>query len=227
MQPLICRYCAHRNHGADPRCAHCGAPLEAEEPRRSSVIETAVQVEQAVVDTAEKDVAAVGKALAHRYPPWQWRTAAAAIVVLAALGFWVARSCSMSLPSVPRPGSIRALPGALESAASCRQANDAPLVENCAIRADHPMLLGGISGGRELTFTVRQPESGELTATVAHWRTAAGVVLVDGPVFVAIGPDSAVWYANSASGVRLETTAFSGRAGAQAFLARSGLLGQQ
>ncbi|WP_040700159.1 hypothetical protein [Nocardia vinacea] len=238
----VCQYCSHPNAGTESRCGHCGAPLHrlaAAAGRAGEGVvgdtEKAVAGAERVVAGAESVAAGVEKPIAtgvekfvQRYPQhWQWRAAIAGIVATV-LGFVFAivHSCSGALvPSLPdlgaSVGASAALPETVRSAASCQQISTA--AEQCVILAANPLLAGGITGGRELSLSVTVDPPDRLPANIARWRAAGGTVLADGPVFVAIGPSATVWYANTASGVRIETGSFTGRTGAQTFLSRSGL----
>ncbi|WP_040834087.1 hypothetical protein [Nocardia brevicatena] len=156
-------------------------------------------------------------------------------LVLVLLVFLMMRSCSISPPSMSglggfeppgaTDGAVVELPGPLRSA-SCRPQGAGTGVERCVIAAGDPLLFGGIMGGRELTFQVQRVQPGQLTQTIQQWRSAGGTVVADGEVFAAINASSAVLFADTASGLRVDTGSFTDRAGAQTFLARSGLLQQ-
>ncbi|WP_433733166.1 hypothetical protein ACQP0C_12970 [Nocardia sp. CA-129566] len=241
----VCQYCSHPNAGTESRCGHCGAPLHrlaaaagAAARAGEGVVgdtEKAVAGAESVIAGAESVAAGVEKPIAtgvekfvQRYPQhWQWRAAIGGIVATV-LGFVFAivHSCSEPLvPSLPdlgaSVGAAAALPETVRAAAACQQISTA--AEQCVILAGNPLLAGGITGGRELSISVTVDSPDRLPANIARWRAAGGTVLADGPVFVAIGPSATVWYANTASGVRIETGSFTGRTGAQTFLSRSGL----
>lgn len=226
---LICQYCSHRNTGAASRCGHCGAPLSERLEREvehlahgaPKVAEAAVRGAERVAKDAEHVVAGATKAVEH-HPRWQWLAAFGGVaVVLVALVVSVFRSCSV-MPSLPDVDASLSLPLQVQAAASC-QRGAAGSAQQCVIPAGNPMLAGGITSGRDLTLTVQRDSSAHITEAVNRWRAGGGTVLADGAVFIAIGPSATVWYANPLSGVRLETGSFTGRAGAQTFLSRSGL----
>ncbi|MFX0579070.1 hypothetical protein [Nocardia nepalensis] len=224
---LVCQYCAHRNIGNPAQCGHCGAPLSAGH-RLSGVAEHAMQAEQVVAGvaraaaTTERAVADAEKVVAEQYPRWQWAAALGAIVTtVLGLGFAVLRSCAPPLASMPDMEIDQALPGQLRAAASCQRVDST--TENCVIRADNPMLAGGLTGGRELTLSVALDPPDRRAETVRAWRGAGGTVLADGVVFVAISPSATLRYANTLVGLRVETGAFIGRAAAQTFMSRAGL----
>jgi len=224
---LICQYCAHRNPGNPAQCAHCGAPLSAGRAL-ASMAGHLVRAEQVVAGAAkavaatEHAAAGAEKAVAEQYPRWQWRAAIGAIVTVAVVfGFTIMRSCSTPLASMPDLDIDQALPGQLRSAVSCQRVDTT--AENCVIRADNPMLAGGLTGGRELTLSVALDPPDRRAETMRAWRAAGGAVLADGVVFVAISPSATLRYANTLVGLRVETGAFIGRAAAQTFMTRAGL----
>lgn len=169
------------------------------------------------------------------HPRWQWNVAFAVIgLVLVLLVFLMVRSCSITPPmgsvgglgsAGANEGAVAALPNPLRTA-SCRPQGPGTAAERCVIAVGDPLLFGGITGGRELTFQVRLVQPGQLTQTIQQWRSAGGTVVADGEVFAAINASSAVLFADTASGLRVDTGSFTDRAGAQTFLARSGLLQQ-
>ncbi|MEV2226044.1 hypothetical protein AB0E01_40190 [Nocardia vinacea] len=241
----VCQYCSHPNAGTESRCGHCGAPLHrlaaatgavaragedvvGETEKSVAGVASVVAGAESVVTGAEKTVVTGVEKFVQRFPQhWQWRAAIAGIVatVIGSV-FAIVQSCSAPLvPSLPdlgaSVGAAAALPETVRTAASCQQISTA--AEQCVILAGNPLLAGGITGGRELSLSVTVDSPDRLPANIARWRAAGGTVLADGPVFVAIGPSATVWYANTASGVRIETGSFTGRAGAQTFLSRSGL----
>ena len=168
---------------------------------------------------AEKGAAAIA------LPEVSWKVAIAAIAALLVVAVVVIRSCAVNAPPmIGQLTPVEALPDLVRAASSCRHVDSGPAVDNCVITADHPLLSGGITDGRQLTFTVRADPPQNLTAVVNGWRVAGGTVIADGTVFVAIGPSATVWYADTRTGLRIETATFANRAGAQTFLFRSGLV---
>ncbi|MFQ6331529.1 hypothetical protein ACLMAL_36155 [Nocardia sp. CWNU-33] len=227
MSESICQYCSHRNvGGAISRCTHCGAPLRAAAHKAAAAVEsTAHVVEKTVEKTAGAAETAV-KVVAG-LPRWKWRVLGVLIAVIVVFGVVVVRSCSPSMPSlfaVPQQTAVSALPEALRSGASCVQLNATEMVQKCVIAASHPLLAGGIAGGKELTFHTEVSLPASLSDTIRRWRAAGATVLTDGPVFAAIGPSATAWYADTRSGLRLETGTFTGKAAAQTFLTRAGLV---
>lgn len=172
--------------------------------------------------------------VAAHHPKWQWRVAGgAAVAVLLVLAFLMVKSCALTAPPLSAPpglGGVSApgdplalLPGALQEA-TCRPHAETDGVRSCVLAADSPLLTGGITGGRALSFQVHSAQPVVLAQAIAQWRTASREVVADGEVFAAISASSAVWFADTSSGLRLDTGAFAGGAAARTFLARSGLL---
>ncbi|WP_459549699.1 zinc ribbon domain-containing protein [Nocardia sp. X0981] len=175
----------------------------------------------------------------HRHhPKWQWRAAAGvAVAVLLVLAFLMVRSCALTPPVLTGPhglagpaagpavatDALSALPGPLR-AASCRPHEETEGVHSCVLAADSPLLMGGITGGRGLAFQVQTADPGPLAQAIAQWRSAGGDVVADGKVFAAVSASSAVWFADTTSGLRVDTGAFASASGARTFLVRSGLL---
>ncbi|MEV5840110.1 hypothetical protein [Nocardia sp. NPDC052112] len=225
---LVCEYCSHRNIGNPAQCGHCGAPLSAVHRlsgltghAEQAVAGAAVATER-VAAGAEHAVVGAGKVAAEHHPRWQWVSAIGAVVAtVLGLSFAVVRSCSTPLAAMPDMGVDQALPAQLRAATSCQQVDST--TENCVIKAADPLLAGGIAGGKDLTLTVALDPPARRADTVRNWRTAGGTVVADGAVFVAITPTATLRYANTLVGLRVETGAFSGRAAAQTFMARSGL----
>ncbi|WP_040775649.1 hypothetical protein [Nocardia pneumoniae] len=228
LRELVCEYCGHRNTGANSRCAHCGAPLRSSGDK--SVVERKLptqvaEVAEKVGAEAEKAVAETKKIVGKTYPLWQWRAVGIAIVVMIVAAVFGVRSCSMPFPVVPSGDTqAQAMPGLLRSAASCQPLDNTGRGEKCVIAADNPMLFGGIAGGRDLTFYSELVQPDQLSDTMSRWRNARAVVLVDGPVYVAISPSATVWYADTRAGFRLETGTFAGQTAARTFVSRAGLV---
>ncbi|MBF6175631.1 hypothetical protein [Nocardia blacklockiae] len=246
---LICQYCSHRNAGAEARCAHCGAPLSGEpqpaaRPAMSEagrLLNGAEHVAADVAKTAEsagKELTSdAAKIITERLASMSWRTAAAILVAMVIGALLLMHSCG-GTPELPSMGQLgggagalgggsssgAGLPDPLRGAASCRSADPSGTTESCVVEASSTLLAGGITGGRALTVSVQREQSNRLPDTIARWRAAGATTVADGTVFAAVGPSGTVWYADSASGLRLETSAFSNQSGARTFLQRSGLL---
>ncbi|MEU6560563.1 hypothetical protein [Nocardia nova] len=173
---------------------------------------------------AGKAVGAVEKAAAAiTLPVLGWKATLAVIAVLLTAAFLVIRSCSIDVPSIGQLAPVESLPEMLRTASTCDRDDDAA-VRNCVIAAEHPLLTGGITGGRSLTFTVHTDSPAGATSVVNQWRAAGGTIVAEGDVFVAVGPSVTVRYADTRTGLRFETATFANRAGAQTFLYRAGLV---
>jgi hypothetical protein len=170
------------------------------------------------------------------HPKWQWRAAGGiAVAVLLVLAFLMVKSCALAGPPLTGPvgfggggpvaatDAVSALPGPLRTA-SCRPHDETDGVQSCVLDAGSPLLMGEITGGRQLAFQVQTAAPGALAQAVAQWRSAGGTVVSDGEVFAAISASAAIWYADTQSGLRVDTGAFTDSAGARTFLIRSGLL---
>lgn len=186
-----------------------------------------------VVVTPHLPGTAEGK-VAPTYSKQQWWTAAVLfVVVLALLLFLIiklgplAATPPTGLAGNVGPGMaadpVAALPVPLQGA-SCQAREESDGASSCVLAADSPLLFGGITGGRALTFQVQTVASAPLGQTIAQWRSAGGEVVADGEVFAVISASSAVWFADTNSGLRVDTGAFASGSGARTFLARSGLL---
>ena len=170
------------------------------------------------------------------HPKWQWRAAGGiAVAVLLVLAFLMVKSCTLTGPPLTGPSgfgggdpvaatdAVSALPGPLQTA-SCRPHEETEGVQSCVLDAGSPLLMGEITDGRSLAFQVQTAAPGALTQAIVQWRSASGSVVSDGEVFAAISASAAVWYADTRSGLRVDTGAFADSAGARTFLMRSGLL---
>ncbi|GAA5062178.1 hypothetical protein [Nocardia callitridis] len=224
LTDAVCQYCTHRNTGAQSRCGHCGAPLRARVRRVETAVEhgvtDAVKSAERVVEGASKLESLVTK----RHPRVQWLLVAGALGVMVVLAVVAVRSCSTMFVAPDGFGANTVtLPAPLRSAATCQPAPEATGSERCVIAADHSILAGGIAGGRAMSFYAEKPTAERLADAVRKWRAAGGTVLVDGEVFIAIGPSETVRYVDTRTGLRLETGAFTGRAAVRTFLDRSGL----
>ncbi|MFE4459149.1 hypothetical protein ACFROC_17480 [Nocardia tengchongensis] len=155
----------------------------------------------------------------------QWRAVIAALASMVVLAYLVVRSCAPGLAPIGYTTPVEALPEVLRSAARCESL---PSLDGaggkCVIGAGDPILAGGLGGGKDLTVTIGLLSADRLSEEVRRWRGAGGSVVSDGAVFAAIGPASSVWYADTRSGLRVETGSLAGAAAARAFLVRSGLL---
>ncbi|WP_067802441.1 hypothetical protein [Nocardia beijingensis] len=219
---LVCQYCSHRNTGADSRCTHCGAPLRRAVDTVKSVGE---KLPGQVAEVAEKVGGEAKKFVDKAYPRWQWQAVGVLALLMVVAVVWGLRSCSPSLPSFAQGSApVRAMPDLLRTAATCQPLDSDGQREKCVVAATDPMLFGNIAGGRDLTFYAELLPRDRLAESISRWRGAGATALVDGPVYAAIGPSATVWYADTRTGLRLETGNFSGRTGAQTFLSRAGLV---
>ncbi|WP_063042676.1 hypothetical protein [Nocardia grenadensis] len=170
------------------------------------------------------------------HPKWQWRAAGGvAVAVLLVLAFLMVKSCTLTGPPLTGPpgfgpngpiaatDAVSALPAPLQSA-SCRPHEETDGVQSCVLDSGSPLLMGEITGGRQLAFQVQAAAPAALAQAVTQWRSAGGTVVSDGEVFAAISASAAIWYADTRSGLRVDTGAFTDSAGARTFLMRSGLL---
>lgn len=218
----------HGHHGASGTAApeHRDSEHHAHAGRHHGVLGF---VRSHLVDEAETVVR-------KHHPKWQWRAAGGiAVAVLLVLAFLMVKSCTLTGPPLTGPpgfgpggpavatDAVSALPAPLRSA-SCRPRDETDGVQSCVLEAGSPLLMGEITGGRQLAFQVQTAAPGALTQAIAQWRSAAGTVVTDGEVFAAISSSAAIWYADTQSGLRLDTGAFTDSAGARTFLMRSGLL---
>ncbi|MCX4092205.1 hypothetical protein [Nocardia sp. alder85J] len=154
-----------------------------------------------------------------------WRPVALILAVLAVLALLLIHGCSkLDMPVVGQVSAAEALPVALHTAASCGPLPGAGAGDRCVIPATSTLLAGGVTGGRELSFTLQVQHPDQLAASIASWRAGGGVLLTDGTVFAAIGPSATVWYADNRTGIRIETAAFAGQSAARTFLNRAGLV---
>ncbi|GAB2559125.1 hypothetical protein [Nocardia heshunensis] len=192
-----------------------------------------------VLAGAEKTALAVGKAVAtmgkaavtgteHAARPLlaRFSTALGGLIVLAVLAFVVLRWLP-GLPGLPSLGTadpVDALPAPLRAAVSC-PGGASINADQCVIPARATLLAGGLSGGRDLTLSVRVLAQDALGDDIRRWRAAGPSIRSDGAVFAAIGPRSVVWYADARSGLRIETAAFTDQPSARTFLQRAGLSG--
>lgn len=223
LPELVCEYCAHRSPGGESRCGHCGGPLRA----ALDIAETTVRGAREVVKDAHEVVSNAEKVAGVLGGEWQRFVLPAVGVLLAVLCAVLVWSCSPLRSAVAPPppaAAAQALPELLAAATSCQSVDAGRRAERCVLPAGSPLLFGGLAGGRDLTLATELATPEELAATVRRWRAAGGTVLLDGRVYAAVGPSTTVLYADSRTGLVLETSAFTGPAAARAFLNRAGLL---
>ncbi|MCU1645968.1 MAG: hypothetical protein JWN03_6243 [Nocardia sp.] len=194
------------------------------DPERAPSAERVVKAVEEVGKKAALEAEKVGVRQLRR---WQWKAAGVGVAVMAGFAFVFLHSCSalISIPTLPGPVSgVQELPPALRSAASCDRPDPAGAVDKCVIAAGQPLLAGGVAGERELDCYLQVESPDQVKATIRRWRAAGAKVLSDGSVFVAIGPSDNVWYADTRSGLELETGTFAGAAAARTFVTRAGLV---
>ncbi|MEC3920224.1 hypothetical protein [Nocardia sp. CDC160] len=115
------------------------------------------------------------------------------------------------------------LPAMLGAVTTCDRPGPAGSVDRCVIAASEPLLAGGIAGNQELDCYVQVERPDQVASTIRKWRATGAKVVSDGKVFVAIGPSDNVWYADTRTGLEIETGTFVGSAAALAFVVRAGL----
>ncbi|MFF2554682.1 hypothetical protein ACFVUS_27025 [Nocardia sp. NPDC058058] len=155
-------------------------------------------------------------------PVQQWRAALVAVVALAAVVICLMRFWGPDLHPAGWTTAVQTLPQTLSSAATCHESGQGG--ELCVIAAGDPLLAAGIGGGHELAFAVRVVGADQLSNDVRQWRSARPTVVADGAAFIAISLTWNIWYADTQSGLRLETGSLPSAAAARGFLLRSGLL---
>ncbi|WP_330179424.1 hypothetical protein OHB26_23495 [Nocardia sp. NBC_01503] len=220
----ICEYCSHRSPGDAASCIQCGAPLAklmSGDPLAliGPVIASADKLIGPTGSTVEGAVKAVFGGVGPRLP--QWIGALVGVVAMAAAVFFLVNSCGPELSSGWN-APARTLPQTLLAASTCTGAGES---QQCVVAAGNPLLAAGIGGGRELAYAARVVSPDQLANDVRQWRSAGATVVADGTTFIAISPSWNIWYADTQSGLRLETGSLPNAAAARAFLMRSGLLG--
>ena len=124
----------------------------------------------------------------------------------------------------PATHAVAALPGQLRSSASCTAQE--PARSECVVVAADPLLREGLTAGRDLAFTATLMSRQQLAAVVDQWRRQGGSIIAAGTVYVDISPSSGVRYANSATGLRIETVTFTSEMSARTFVMRAGMARQ-
>ncbi|GAB2452746.1 hypothetical protein [Nocardia tengchongensis] len=227
----LCQYCQHRSSGAESTCAHCGAPLEpaAAHSGLPGLRKVVADAERVAARAAGGAVAEVGKtvtgvertarSLLTRYP-----AALAGIVVLAVFAFAILRWCSPALLPLGTTSPAGLLPASLRVALSCPDSAAAD-ADQCVLSAHDALLAGGLSRGRDLSLTIRVVSQDRMTADIGRWRAAGASIVSDGAVFASIAPTMALWYADTRTGLRIETAPFADQSAARTFLRRAALTG--
>ncbi|WP_280265441.1 hypothetical protein [Nocardia wallacei] len=243
-----CAHCGAPLPAASPPPAAPAASPHAEHPAHT----TLSAIEQSAERTAKKALKGAGHVvedagraakgvertafgaehLAERLDSMSWKTASIILGVLLVLAIFVFRSCDFSPPSFDgladpgtgiSAGNPKSLPESLRTASTCRSGGAAG-AESCVVEANSPLLAGGITGGRPLTLTVQAESALQAADTIARWRSGGATSLADTPVFVGVGPAATLLYADRRSGLRIESGAFTDRAGVRTFAQRAGLV---
>ncbi|MBO0855428.1 MAG: hypothetical protein J2P18_16880 [Nocardia sp.] len=245
----VCEYCSHTNQGSETRCGHCGAPLRAighvigeagritTEMDAEGVLGPAALLAGRVLGGMKSVIedgggaqtpdgkSSDGKSQEPKgFPMWQWLAVLVGIVAMVVVAVVALYSCSDSAAPVGDIGPVSSLPGVLQTVSSCQLLPD-DQGRRCTVPAGDPLLAGGITGGRELSYSVRVDPPSRIHQTISGWRAARPSVVTDGASFVAISSAQVVWYADTVTGTHLETTSFTSRAAAQTFLRRAALVG--
>ncbi|MEU0541441.1 hypothetical protein ABZ319_16390 [Nocardia sp. NPDC005978] len=205
-----CRYCRHHTAHDSRDCENCGAP--------TTVNAGAVLTEVAALAAPLRQA----RVFAEHVVPRQWIVAVIIGVVLLG-GVAVAVHAIGDLrPTIWHAPGHTTLPPTLEDAADCAEFDHHTSAERCVIAGNSP-LLKDLTGGQRLVFEVRPMAPDVLASTLQLWR-ATGSVVADGETFAAVGPTATVWYANTATGTRMDTGRFSSGEAARQFLSRAGLV---
>jgi hypothetical protein len=225
MAVLTCQYCSHRGEPVGARCANCGAPLDP--------APVAGEPSTAADPTAALPAEWFPGGATGTHSRRQWLVAALAIAAVLVLVLLLASRCgahrdgpALAGTDAGAGGTLAYLPAQLRAVASCAPDDTNPGGDRCVVPAESPLLADDIAGGRDLTFSVAVDPPLALTQTVARWREEGGAIVEDDATFVAVGPAATVRYADTQTGVRIETGALRGNSAATTFLARAGLRGR-
>ncbi|MFI6218490.1 hypothetical protein V7968_31670 [Nocardia vulneris] len=232
----ICDYCLQENLPADTRCARCGAPLppeqlasdplDAPEQRTGPVIEEKVLPHPgvqwrasvgAVAHKADNGLRNPGRIIAVILGTGTGIVLVVGGLIVAAVMVLIQLLPSFSAPDVARGTAPRSWADQLRAVSTCQRIH---VDERCVLTGGHYLLFGGITGGRDLIFWIRQLPEDPLGVTVRRWRAEGGRILCDKATFIQISPTAAVRYASGPAGVVVETDPFTDSARAQAFLTR-------
>ncbi|MBL1079786.1 hypothetical protein JK358_35830 [Nocardia sp. 2] len=215
----ICRFCRHVIGHAATACEHCGAPLTQHTTSHEPDPPTAPTPSTAT--TVGSGLLAL---LTARARP-RWRAVVVTILTAAALGWVALRSlagCELMFTTPGVSPIVAALPKQLRSAATCTPVDAG--VQRCVLTPEDALLEGDLTGGKPLTFDARLVAPAPLADTLARWRVNGAVRLDGEGTFVATGPTTSVWYAQSRSGLRIDTSPFVSADAGWTFLGRAGLL---
>lgn len=214
MLGLVCAYCAHKLVEGVAHCLHCGAPAHAKETACEKPPPKPPQQEE-----SPKPAPPEGESESS----WlSWL--AIGFLVLVVVGTVSVVGRQLVAGPAPATDAVAALPEQLRSAASCTPKD--PTRSECVVVAADPLLREGLTGGRDLAFTATIAPREQVAAIVAEWRRQGGKIITAGTVFVDVGPSAGVRYANSATGLRIETVTFTSEMSARTFVMRTGLARQ-
>jgi hypothetical protein len=216
MLGLVCAYCAHKLVEGAAHCLHCGAPAHA--------AETGLEQSPAKPPPPQQHESP------EPPPPegesensWLSWLAVGLLVLIVVVTVIVVARHRMAGPA-PATDPVLALPEPLRSAATCTVQE--PARSECVVVAADPLLREGLTGRRDLAFTATLVPRDQLAAIVAQWRRQGGKIIAAGTVFVDVSPSAGVRYANSATGLRIETVTFTSEMSARTFVMRAGLARQ-
>ena len=221
MATPLCDYCGHPLAAAATGCEHCGArtprtelsSIAAELPKLAE--RAAVEVAPALESGAGGAAALAAGLLAQ---PQRWLAGAASALVMALLA--LTASCHFFGPHPAASGDpTNLLPAALRLGASCTAYDTARHTDRCVVAAGSPLLMG-IDDGQGVTFYAEALPHDRLSAVVQQWRAGGGTVLADNAVFASISPARNVLYADTRTGLRIDTDTFPDSQSAQTFLTR-------
>lgn len=228
MLDVVCAYCARALVSGLLHCAHCGAPAPAAVPTQPPAAPAPAPPQPATTQPTEKSAAPPAKSggESDSSDPWkQWIPTIVIIVVVTAVAILVARQLSHPPDIAVGADPETVLPQALRAAALCGPGitTDSRV---CVVHANEPLLRGGITDGRDLTFQIQILPRPQLATVVDEWRRHGDAILTEGTVIAAVGTSATALHANTATGLRLETLTFADPDSARTFLMRAGLTRQ-
>lgn len=234
MLDLVCAYCAHRVLAGALHCVHCGAPARAAahppshtDPARPgpgvAPTATAKPVSSQEPNTANPVESPKPSAEEDMWQTWVPPLVLAAVLVIVLVAV-VRLFSGEESRQVTNP--VDALPGPLRTAATCQPDAGGAARSRCVVRAGHPLLTGRLSGGQDLDFYAQLLPEPNLAVTLARWRDQGGRIITDGTVFAAVGASRNVLFADTRTGLRIDTAALADERSAQDFAVRAGLTRQ-
>lgn len=222
MTPLlVCAYCGHLLAEGVSHCANCLAPVRHDHKHKPEV--KAAAVKPAAARKEEREVAEHHEpvAKAHsRFPSWLGPFAFFVIMVIVAIV--AVRWHGPSHPRQQFTDPVAVLPPALRDNAECHQPAPDHSVE-CTVHATNMLLRPNLSGGRDLTVHAQLLPADQAAAAVTTWRNQGAEIVLNSKVVTAIGTSLQVLYANTTTGLILETTTLRTLPDARAFVSRAGL----